>query len=312
MLTQRQAGLLAIPLLLLLTAMPADAKQMYKYTDEQGIVHYSDKKPVTDQKVEARPMRMPAADVLSMRNIGTQAKPAYAIRNHLAGPVEVLLTLTESIYVRSEPQLPASVILAAGEERTVLRVFSSEPGKTGSFKWQYSAVPGDPAAQLDSAALNRIPFPRGEAYWVSQPFNGKQTHLDEQTKYAIDITMPEGTPVLATRAGVVMQMNDDFFEGGKQQLKYISKANIIRLLHDDGTMSVYAHLKLDSTKVRLGQRVAAGDRLAESGNTGFSSGPHLHFVIQKNAGGKLVSLPYSFTLTNGEQVVPDKQVRISP
>ncbi|MCF6225904.1 MAG: M23 family metallopeptidase [Xanthomonadales bacterium] len=311
MLIQRQSGLCAIPLLLLLASMPADAKQMYKYTDEQGIVHYSDKKPITEQKVETRPMRMPASDVLSMRNTGTLAKPAYAIRNHLAGPVEVLLTLTESIYVRSEPELPASIILAAGEERTVLKIFSSKIGEAGSFKWKYSSVPGDPDAKLDSIAMNRIPFPQGEAYWVSQPFYGTQTHLDAQTKYAIDITMPEGTLVLATRAGVVMQMDDDFFEGGKQQQKYLSKANIIRLLHDDGTMSVYAHLKLDSTKVRLGQRVAAGDPLAESGNTGFSSGPHLHFVIQKNVGGKLVSLPYSFTLPNGEQLVPDKQLRIS-
>ena len=296
----------------LLLAFPADAKQMYKYTDEQGIVHYTDKKPVTDQEVESHPMRMPATDVLSMRNSGTKERPAYAIRNYLEGPVEVLLSLDESLYVHSEPELPASVVLAAGEERTVLKIFSTDPGKIGTFKWKYSMVPGDPEAHVDPAALNRIPFPRGEAYWVSQPFNGEQTHLDEQTKYAIDITMPEGTPVLATRDGVIMQMDDDFFEGGKQRLKYMSKANVIRLLHDDGSMSVYAHLKLDSARVRPGQRVKAGDQLAESGNTGYSSGPHLHFVIQKNTGGKLVSLPYSFTLENGGQVVPDQQVRLAP
>ncbi len=286
------------------------AKQMYKYTDDQGIIHYTDKKPVTDREVESHPMRVPLADPLEMREILVDGRPTYAIRNFLDGPVEVLMTMENSDNTRSEPNLPAAVILAAGEDKTVLKVFPADPTKASSFKWQYSMVLGDPRSKPDPEALNHIPFPQGEAYWVSQGFNGEETHLEEQTQFAIDITMPEGTPVLATRNGVVMQMEDDSFEGGSRRQKFLSKANLIRLLHDDGTMSVYAHLKLDSAKVRQGQRVRAGDQIAESGNTGYSSGPHLHFVIQKNSGGKLVSLPYSFTLADGSKVEPDQQMRL--
>lgn len=303
---------LTILFVFVLLAVSADAKQMYKYTDEQGIVHYSDKKPVTDQKVESHPMRMPPPEMLGVEDVGIKGKPVYVFRNYLDGPVEVLLSMEKSSFSRSEPELPASVVLAANEARTVLKVFSTDSTKASAFKWQYTLVLGDPNAKPDPDALNYIPFPRGDAYWVSQGFNGTQTHLDEQTQFAIDITMPEGTPVLATRDGVVMQMEDNSFEGGKRQQKFLSKANLIRLLHDDGTMSVYAHLKLDSAKVRPGQWVNAGDQLAESGNTGYSSGPHLHFVIQRNTGGKLLSLPYSFTLESGQKIVPDQQVRLAP
>ena len=69
---------------------------------------------------------------------------------------------------------------------------------------------------------------------------------------------------------------------------------LCEILHDDGTMGVYLHLKQGSVSVREGQRVAVGSPLALSGNTGNSSGPHLHFVVQRNTGMGLVSIPYQF------------------
>jgi murein DD-endopeptidase MepM/ murein hydrolase activator NlpD len=66
------------------------------------------------------------------------------------------------------------------------------------------------------------------------------------------------------------------------------------VLHDDGTMSLYAHLNWNSIRVRPGQLVERGEYLADSGNTGFSSGPHLHFVVQRNIGGAIESVPIEF------------------
>ena len=59
-------------------------------------------------------------------------------------------------------------------------------------------------------------------------------------------------------------------------------------------MGVYLHLKKGSVCVREGQRVKVGSALALSGNTGNSTGPHLHFVVQRNTGLGLVSIPYQF------------------
>ena len=58
--------------------------------------------------------------------------------------------------------------------------------------------------------------------------------------------------------------------------------------------------------VRPGARVRAGQLLARSGNTGLSSGPHLHFVIQQNTGMKLISLPFEFRLADGSTATPEE------
>ena len=91
-----------------------------------------------------------------------------------------------------------------------------------------------------------------------------------------------------------MQVESDFSKAGLKREKYGGRANFVRILHDDGTMGVYLHLKQGSVSVREGQRVKVGSPLALSGNTGNSSGPHLHFVVQRNSGAGLVSIPYQF------------------
>jgi len=76
----------------------------------------------------------------------------------------------------------------------------------------------------------------------------------------------------------------------------------VQVLHDDGTSAVYAHLQLDSVRVRPGQRVERGEYIASSGNTGFSTGPHLHFVVLRNAGLRSESVPVRFAGPGGASV----------
>ena len=77
------------------------------------------------------------------------------------------------------------------------------------------------------------------------------------------------------------------------------------MLHDDGTFGLYAHLGWDSIRVRVGQRVRRGEYIADSGNTGYSSGPHLHFAVVKNSGMNIESLPIAFEGRNAEIIVPN-------
>jgi len=110
--------------------------------------------------------------------------------------------------------------------------------------------------------------------------------------------MPVDTPIYAARAGVVMEVDNDFYKSGAKKA-YKSRANSIRILHADGSMAIYAHLALEKAQAYPGLKVSAGQLIGYSGNTGFSSGPHLHFAVQLNKGMELVSVPFKFMGTDG-------------
>jgi murein DD-endopeptidase MepM/ murein hydrolase activator NlpD len=76
-------------------------------------------------------------------------------------------------------------------------------------------------------------------------------------------------------------------------------------------MSVYAHLDPNSARVYPGARVPAGTWIGNSGNTGYSSGPHLHFVVQINAGLSLTSIPFRFRMPGGGTMSPEGREQLS-
>ena len=136
----------------------------------------------------------------------------------------------------------------------------------------------------------RYPLPwRGGPFRLSQGPNGSFSHTDSKSRYAMDIAMPEGTPIIAARSGRVVKTENEQVGRGND-----ASGNFVRVRHDDGSEAVYLHLKQGSVSVRAGQRVAVGSPLALSGNTGNSSGPHLHFVVQRATEAGLVSIPYEF------------------
>lgn len=276
--------------LLMLLAPVADAK-VYRWVDADGNVHYGDAIP---SGVQAERLRnVPDGDPenfaeLQVLREGEQA--VVRVGNRLKGPIQVALQLVADSNVAAEPAMPLSRVLAAGETREVSIVRAIEPNRTSEFEVRMQAVPGDPAATPQDVVYS---LPVDETRWqLGQGFHGSFSHSDDQNRYAIDLVVAEGTPVLCARAGTVMQIESGFTEAGTNRKRLATRANLIRILHSDGSMAVYAHLREDGALVRPGEHVAAGQLIGYAGNTGFSSGPHLHFVVQANTGMRLKSLPF--------------------
>lgn len=144
--------------------------------------------------------------------------------------------------------------------------------------------------------LYSLPYAPGETFQVGQGYLEFPTHENE---YAIDWIMPEETPIHAARAGVVTEVIDSFSQSGlTEDLK--NKGNYIRIQHDDGSRALYYHLAQNGAKVKVGQKVEEGELIALSGNTGYSSTPHLHFLVDTLENGRYVSVPVLFKSGDAE------------
>jgi hypothetical protein len=284
---------LTIPLCIaFLAAAPGVfAGDLYKWQDEDGIWHFSSTPPASSAQFATIEMPADPKPMVSMRKLGLQREPEYSFINNLWGPIEIELKIHDAENVTTEPPLPARLVLPAQTEQRLLKVRATDPTLGFTFRLSYKPMIGPPLKQLPPEFNYYPPFPLGLQFPISQGFDNDQTHTETHSQYAVDIVMPIGTPILAARAGLVMDMEDDF-HGGAQTERYLLRSNQVRILHDDGTMAVYAHLQPNSLRVKEGARVNRGQWIANSGNTGFSNGPHLHFVIQLNAGMSIESIPF--------------------
>lgn len=126
----------------------------------------------------------------------------------------------------------------------------------------------------NSTYVYDLPYQKGKSFQLYQGYNGTFSHQNENS---LDFTMPEGTEILASREGMVI----DVVQSNNKSCPTKNCApfgNYISILHSDGTIAQYFHIQQNGAKVNVGDNVTKGQLIALSGNTGWSSGPHLHFV----------------------------------
>ena len=128
------------------------------------------------------------------------------------------------------------------------------------------------------------------AGWLSSNFSRSRFHPIlhyARPHEGIDVSAPMGAPIVAPAAGIVTRVGRETGYG-----------LILEIDHGDGIRTKFAHCSRIS--VREGQRVRRGEEIANVGNSGLSTGPHLHYEIHVN--GKVVD-PLTYVLPGG--AIPD-------
>lgn len=282
------------------------AQTMYKYRGENGEWIYTDRQPVEEKKPEVREL-IPSfvqPEFSVTHDTRGRAVEIHA-HNDFFAPIEVrlkFLNITGLEYPHPDEVL--RWVVDPRSDQLLLDLEFLPEIAVPYVEFEYEYMPGDPTAVHSNDSPYLAPFSAGREFVITQTYPDAQTHRTMDSVFAVDIAMPVGTDILAAREGVVVEVTADNYRGGLDLARDGPAANIIRILHDDGTFSLYAHLNWNSIRVKPGDRVQAGQYIADSGNTGFSSGPHLHFAVLRNAGLKFQSLPVSFKGANSADITP--------
>jgi murein DD-endopeptidase MepM/ murein hydrolase activator NlpD len=136
--------------------------------------------------------------------------------------------------------------------------------------------PRVPSACAPTAVRLLLPFESRDTAFVSQGNNGRFTHQGA-SRFAFDFNVAIGTAVVAAAPGVVLQTQDMFDRSVDMDP---DQYNFVLLDHGNGVLTEYGHLRHHGTRVRPAQRVAQGELIGYSGDTGMSTGPHLHFAVE--------------------------------
>jgi len=300
------ASALLISAILLAVSGISLAQALYKYRGPDGEWIYTDRAPETEADAEVRELpngpKKPEVS-LAYRLVGRQIQ--FHATNEFYAPVELVLALDVLENVERPPtDQSLNWLLPPRSETELLQLDAVGDVGVPNISYRFLYLHGDPNAVHRMDRPYRAPFAIANKFMVSQASPIRVTHNTADSFYAVDFAMPVGTDIYAARGGTVIEVASTNFRAGSNPGEKGASANLVRILHDDGTIGVYAHLNWNTIRVRPGDEVKRGEYIADSGNTGFSTGPHLHFVVLRNSGGRLESLPIVFEGPNEARVTP--------
>ncbi len=227
----------------------------------------------------------------------------YADNRHFI-PQYLSLGFTSLTNLKMDRDNPSQITLKPGEERVLLFTLTTvKKNSSYSFKSRLTYTNGDPLTVEPDGYNYSLPFEHGSKLKLDQGFGGKFSHQDENF-YALDFSMDVGTPIYAAREGVVIEVKEDSNRGGPSKA-FAKYGNFISIYHKDGTFASYVHLKKNGSDVEVGDVVKEGELIGYSGNTGLTTGPHLHFSVNvPSTSGIRQSIPIKVLGVNGEGITP--------
>ena len=270
-----------------------------KYVDADGVVHYTDDKSEAIEsgyeydEYDDNANPSPENVLLSLEDDGS-----LYVTNLFVSDITLKLHASDPTLVSGSVMFDTPIEIAGKTEKHYLGTLYTAEDPTGkgveiTRTFDIGSVYEGSEDIYYLLNPNELVIPFKGLFRVTQGWNGKFTHNGPKSRYAIDVSMPVGTPIVAVKAGRVLDMKMDSTRGGPSR-EFRPFANFIRIGHDDGTMNIYVHLSGKTERVQPGDRVAKGQVIALSGNTGYTTGPHLHFALQANTVDGIRSIKYKF------------------
>ena len=228
------------------------------------------------------------SDQNTAQALSDQAEVARQIREELQLVAEAAYDQANAAAMRAysavEAQLENSARLEAQLEVLIEQREATEADyQKGVIARQQSEIMG----MIDPGQISASGWARPSGGYISSHF-GPRIHPIygiARLHAGIDLATPCGRPVYAARSGRVS------YSGWLG-----TSGNFIRVTHEDGYTTGYAHLQSGSLYVRLGESVVTGQLIARIGNTGGSTGCHIHLETRQNM---VAQDPYPFFLNRG-------------
>ncbi len=306
----RRVPALLCATLLLLPGAASLAQSAFKYRDANGQWIFTDEgngKPAAAQAMDLP--RESGAVSISVQREDLAGKTRLLATNRCLCVTRVQAQIDQSTIADVRAGSRYTAVLNPGEARVLVEAPAATKG-ADVLRFRWNASLGSPEAQHHPPRPYRAPFALGATFMVTQAYPSHITHVSPDSRYAVDFALPDGTPVYAAREGTIIDLRHDAFIGALDPT-LLDRANVIEILHDDGTIAVYAHLHWDSIRVHIGQHVRLGEYIADSGNTGFTSGPHLHFAVWRNSPVGEIAVPVVFAGLGGAPVIAATAVALT-
>ncbi|MDF3078655.1 MAG: hypothetical protein K0S09_2544 [Sphingobacteriaceae bacterium] len=205
----------------------------------------------------------------------SQDSLAVKVTNKFLIPVSLRAHLFSDNLEGLQDSVIFAIIPPADSGQVIARFKIKDPYSATECTFNWKVVLGDTSKTPDLKYPYRYPYQNWLPFKISQGPGGTFSH---KHSFAYDFAMPVGTPITAAREGIVALVKNDSGLGGADEA-LTDKANVIAIMHPDGTIANYIHLKKGGALVKEGQWVHKGQIIGYSGNTGYTTGPHLHFEV---------------------------------